>query len=142
MNNVDYSFGSAAGSDDRDSGTGNKREDYRLVGHASVTLELESGLPEASDEGADGPCTLQCRIRDLSARGLCLVVPQPLTKEALLPAKVTLHDGAEEFSLAVEVKWSRAGDRGHWLVGVEIQDSDDTSYVDWVEAIARVMTED
>jgi hypothetical protein len=25
---------------------------------------------------------------------------------------------------------------------VEIQDSDDTSYVDWVEAVARVMTED
>ncbi|MGM0767546.1 MAG: PilZ domain-containing protein [Pseudomonadota bacterium] len=142
MTNVDYTFGNRVVQDDDEAASGDKREDYRLSGRASVTLELESGLPEESGEPSAETRRLICRIRDLSARGLCLVVPEAVTPGALLPAEVALGDGPEEFALTVEIKWCRADERGHWLVGVEIQNSDDTSYLDWVEAIARVMTED
>jgi hypothetical protein len=65
-----------------------------------------------------------------------------VTVGALLPARVALGQNPESFELTVEVVWCRTESEGLSLVGVEIQDSDDTSYVDWVEAVARVMTED
>ena len=141
MNKVDYSFGESSDHDHDRNRTGDKRGEYRLAGSASVVLELESGEPDETGQGGTGAQTQQCRIRDLSARGLCLVTSQPVAVGALLPAFVTLVKGQDTYTLMVEVIWCRSDD-DRWLIGAEIQDSDETSYVDWVEAVARVMTED
>ncbi|MCK7550086.1 MULTISPECIES: PilZ domain-containing protein [Marinobacter] len=142
MSDVDYTFGNPNGPKRGDDGTGDQREDYRLSAIAVAVLELESGFPEESGQVRGSARTLSCRIRDLSAKGLCLVAPEAVTVGALLPARVALGQNPESFELTVEVVWCRTESEGLSLVGVEIQDSDDTSYVDWVEAVARVMTED
>lgn len=142
MSDVDYTFGNTNGPNGDNDGAGDQREDYRLSASAVAVLELESGLPEESGQEPVPARTLPCRIRDLSAKGLCLVAPEAVTVGALLPARVALGQNPESFELTVEVVWCRPESEGLALVGVEIQDSDDTSYVDWVEAVARLMTED
>jgi hypothetical protein len=41
----------------------------------------------------------------------------------------------------VEVVWCRASTETSWLVGLQILESDDTSYLEWVEAVAKAMSE-
>ncbi|MEX2475557.1 PilZ domain-containing protein [Marinobacter sp.] len=142
MGNVDYNFGDQPGMGNGESEGEDNREDYRLSGSASVRLELESEMPDADGRALNESRTLVCHIRDFSAQGLCLIVPETLTPGALLSACVSLGAGQDEFALTVEVVWCRADDNNLSLAGVEIQDSDDTSYVDWVEAAARAMAED
>lgn len=142
MSDIDYTFGNTDGPDHDAVEDGDKREDYRLSGRAAAVLELESELPEENGQPRTKAQTLTCRVRDLSAKGLCLWSPEVLTVGALLPAHVTLGQIPGEFTLTVEVVWCRPQPGSVCLVGAEIQNSDDTSYVEWVEAVAQVMTED
>ncbi|WP_372971569.1 hypothetical protein [Marinobacter sp.] len=48
---------------------------------------------------------------------------------------------SEPFRLMVEVVWCRPADDTGWLVGLQILESDDTAYLEWVEAVARAMSE-
>lgn len=135
MNDADYTFG-----DHEDVPLGrDNREEYRLTGSAQVTLELESGLPES---GQPPSRTLVSRSCDLSAKGIRLETREALPEGALLPAWVALAGEPEPFALTVEVVWCRASSSGSYLAGLQIVDSDDSSYVDWVEAVARAMGED
>lgn len=138
MSNVDYNFGN---NEDVPAGK-DSRGDYRLSASACATLELDSGMPGSPGGLSSGSRTLECRIRDFSAGGLCLVTPQPVTTGALLSASVTLGRERPTFHFTVEVVWCREGSPGEWLVGIGIQESDGTSYVDWVEAVSKVMIED
>ncbi len=87
------------------------RADYRLTARARAVLELESGLPEEET---------------------------PEARDALLPASVSLGNHNEPFTLMVEVVWCRPNESG-FLVGVRIIESDETAYVEWVEAVASAM---
>lgn len=134
MADNDYSFGTRnAPPVDQD-----KRADYRLTARARAILELESGLPE---EAASEARELVCGIRDISASGLCLYSGEPLSLGALLPVKVFLGNHAEPFGLMVEVVWCRPHESG-FLVGVRIIGSDQTAYVEWLEAVASAMAQD
>jgi hypothetical protein len=42
----------------------------------------------------------------------------------------------------VDVIWCRPTAYDHWLVGLRILESDDTAYLEWVEAVARAMSVD
>jgi hypothetical protein len=134
MADNDYSFGTRNEPPvDQDN-----RADYRLTARARAVLELESGLPEeASTEERE----LVCGIRDISTSGLCLTSDEPLSLGALLPASVLLGNHAEPFSLMVEVVWCRPNESS-FLVGARIIESDETAYVEWVEAVASAMAED
>lgn len=135
MIDTDYSFGS---SDGGARGQDN-RSDYRLTARARAILELESEVPGPAD-GRSGRALI-CRIRDISARGLCLFSSEPLSIGALLTASVSLGNQSEEFKLTVEVVWCRPNDSA-FLVGVQIIESDGTPYVEWVEAVASAMAEE
>lgn len=136
MSDIDYNFGN----DDEVSASGDNRSEYRLTGSAQVTLELESTEPES---GVDGPGkTLVSKTRDLSAQGFCLTTREPLMENALLSAWINLDGEPEAFQLTVDVVWCRPASAGQWLVGLRILESDDTSYLEWVEAVARAMSED
>ncbi|WP_418140062.1 PilZ domain-containing protein [Marinobacter sp. MA] len=111
------------------------RADYRLTARARAVLELESGIPEEETPEAR---ELVCGIRDISASGLCLSSGEPLSLGALLPASVSLGNHNEPFTLMVEVVWCRPNESG-FLVGVRIIESDETAYVEWVEAVASAM---
>lgn len=134
MADNDYSFGTrnepAAGQDNR--------ADYRLTARARAILELESDMPE---EATFEPRELVCGIRDISASGLCLSSEEPLSLGALLPASVFLGNHSESFDLIVEVVWCRPHE-ANFLVGVRIIESDETAYVEWVEAVASAMAQD
>jgi len=111
------------------------RADYRLIARARAVLELESGVPE---DNAFEAKELVCNIRDISASGLCLLAPEPVSLDALLPAVVSLGNHPEPFRLMVEVVWCRPHESA-FLVGVKIIESDQTAYVEWVEAVATAM---
>ena len=135
MSDIDYTFGNDDGGVSSDN-----RSEYRLTGSAQVTLELESAEPD-SPENAPGR-TLVSRTRDLSAQGFCLLTREPLTEHALLSAWIRLDGEPEAFQLMVDVVWCRPAGAGQWQVGLRILESDDTSYLEWVEAVARAMSAD
>ena len=111
-----------------------------MTGSAQVTLELESSEPDSSD-GAAGR-SLVSKTRDLSAQGFSLTTRERLLEHALLTAWVKLDGEAEPFQLTVDVVWCRPASADQWLVGLRILESDDTAYLEWVEAVARAMSED
>jgi hypothetical protein len=135
MSDIDYTFGNEDPSE-----SGDNRSEYRLTGSAQVTLELESTEPEAGEESSDR--ALVAKTRDLSAQGFSVTTREPLTENALLSAWIRLDGESDEFQLTVDVVWCRPASPGEWLVGLRIQESDDTSYLEWVEAVARAMSED
>ncbi|KPQ01459.1 PilZ domain-containing protein [Marinobacter sp. HL-58] len=136
MSDVDYNFGNYDDSPE----SGDNRSEYRLTASAKVTIELESAVPD--DAGDSASRTLVSRTSDLSARGIRLLTSEPLTTGAILPAWVNLEEISEPFRLMVEVVWCRpAEESGGWLVGLQILESDDTAFLEWVEAVARAMSE-
>lgn len=135
MSDIDYSFGDYDDSPE----SGDNRSEYRLTASARVAIELEASVPD--DVGDSDVRTLVSRTSDLSARGIRLATTEPLTTGALLPASVSLEEVSEPFHLMVEVVWCRPDDAGGWLVGLQILESDDTEYLEWVEAVARAMSE-
>lgn len=133
MADNDYSFGNG----DEKPEHGENRQEFRLTGNARVVLELESPSPE-DPEGLK----LTFNTRDISPTGIRLRSREPLTPQALLSARVELAGSGEVYPLTVEVVWCKPGTEGHWLVGLSIIESDDTAYIDWLEAVARAIGED
>ncbi|KMQ74518.1 PilZ domain-containing protein [Marinobacter subterrani] len=136
MTDKEYSFGTQNEPHiDRDN-----RSDYRLTARAQAILELESGLPGVAEDTGSSGQELVCQIRDISAGGLCLFSAEPVSLDALLPAMVFLGNHSQPFRLMVDVVWCRPQDNA-FLVGVRIIESDETAYVEWVEAVAAAMAE-
>ena len=135
MSDIDFDFGN----NEDASEFGDNRSEYRLTGSAQVTLELESGEPESEDDYSGRRLVL--KTRDLSAQGFSLTTPEPLTESALLTAWVRLDGEPEPFQLTVDVVWCRPAPAGRWLVGLRILESDDTGYLEWVDSVARAMSE-
>ena len=135
MEDTDYSFGSA---DIAPSGPEN-RADYRLTAKAVAVLELESGSPDVEGGESTPARKLACRIRDLSVSGLSLFSTEELTPGALVPAQVTLTSSSQALGLMVEIIWCRRELSG-FLTGVRILESDDTACVEWVEAVAGILS--
>lgn len=131
MNNkYPYAFGQDEFDPDRD-----QRNEFRLVGRASVSLELESVEP-----GSRGlPRAAAAESSDVSSGGLGVVTTEPLTPGALLPASIHLHDVHKTCSLTVEVVWCRPAESGGWQSGLKILETGDEDYVAWMDAVARAM---
>lgn len=134
MSDIDYTFGN-----DDPLESGDNRSEYRLTGSAQITLELESKEPDGGDDSRGR--TLVAKTRDLSAQGFSLTTREPLMENALLSAWLRLDGEPEAFQLTVDVVWCRPASPGEWLVGLRIQESDETSYLEWVEAVAKAMSE-
>ncbi|MDC0661856.1 PilZ domain-containing protein [Marinobacter sp. SS21] len=118
--------------------TSEKRTDYRLTGKVNVFLELDSGDPDVGD----GITRLEAFSTDLSIAGLRLQCRQPLQEGALLPATVSLVCAKEPFRLMTEVIWCRAVEERCWAAGLKILESDETSFLEWVEAVGLAMGQD
>lgn len=117
-----------------------KRQDYRLTARARAWIQHESPEPGADEPELAGTATLECQIRDISARGLSLACAEPLKVNSLLMANVSLGHQPKGFQLMIEVMWSRKADTGY-LVGIRVLESDDTDYLDWLEAVATALSE-
>ncbi len=118
--------------------TSEKRTDYRLTGKVKVLLELDSGDPDVGN----GIAHLEAFSTDLSVAGLRLKCRQPLREGALLPATVSLQCAEGNFVLMTEVIWCRAMGGQCWAAGLKILESDETSYLEWVEVIGLAMGQD
>ena len=79
-------------------------------------------------------------MRDISARGISLLCEASLSIGSILVAEVSLGEHAEHFRLSVEVMWCREAEWGY-LIGVRVLESDETDYLDWIEAVARALSE-
>jgi len=134
MQDTDYTFGTP---DDPASGQ-DKRMQYRLTARAQVMLELEAGYPASEGVVASPLRKMVCGVRDISASGLCLLTEQELSVGALYPISVKLVNHVEPFVLMVEVSWCRPAEDG-FRVGVRIIQSDQTTYVEWAEAVASAI---
>ncbi|HTN32856.1 MAG TPA: PilZ domain-containing protein [Marinobacter sp.] len=134
MADTDYSFGNL----DESPQEPDNRSDYRLTARAKAILELESQVPGTDTDGGRNE---ECRIRDISAQGMSLLSRESLPVGALLSALVLLDHHSEPFKLTVEVIWCQP-DGSRFLVGVKILESDETAYVEWVEAVASALASD
>ena len=72
--------------------------------------------------------------------GFSLISREPFTQGAILSASVDLANGASTYGLTIEVKWCRPVEQGY-LVGVGVLESDETDYLEWMEAIADALAE-
>lgn len=131
----DYRFGQEASVPDG----ADKREDYRLSARASARLHVESaepsGLGGVSLEGS----VRTCEVRDLSASGMSLVTSEALRIGSLLTAEVHLSGQQKSLKLTVEVVWQKA-EGARYLNGVRVFDSDETDYLNWLEAVAEAFS--
>ena len=131
MNSKDpYAFGSNELEPDQD-----QRDEFRLVGRASVTLELES--PEPGQAGQ--PKVSEAASSDVSPGGLRVVTDEPLTAGALLPASIQLQGAEQACRLTIEVVWCRAAEPGSWQSGLKILDTGDSDYLAWMDAVSLAM---
>lgn len=131
MNNKDlYAFGNDELEPDQD-----QRDEFRLVGRASVTLELESAEPGEAGQ----PRVAVASSSDVSPGGLRVITAEPLTPAALLPASIQLHGAGQACPLTVEVIWCRVIDEGSWQSGLKILDTGDSDYLAWMDAVAQAM---
>lgn len=133
----DYAFGLE---DELPSGK-DLREDYRLTARARAWILPESPEPESDPSTLDGVSgRLECQVRDISARGISLLCEASLSIGSILVAEVSLGEHAEHFRLSVEVMWCREAEWGY-QIGVRVLESDETDYLDWIEAVARALSE-
>lgn len=128
-----YSLG-VAGKDAED----DQRSEFRLTGRARVALQLEAPNLDEGDPGK----TIVCHTQDLSSSGVRVQTREPVPVGALLPISVAFEGGQIVYELTGEVVWVERRKSGFWIVGVQILESDDTSFMEWVDAVARAMTED
>ncbi|MEC7815642.1 MAG: PilZ domain-containing protein [Pseudomonadota bacterium] len=131
MTDRDYEFGTNTGIAGRD-----QRDDYRLVARATARVQAESVEPSSAPELPAR--ALECQIRDISSRGFRLVSAEPFPVGALLATEAALGKWPQPFALTIEVVWCRQTEEGY-LSGIQIVPSDDTDYVEWVEAVAEVL---
>lgn len=117
-----------------------KRSEYRLSGRASVLLELEAADPDDGDHGQ--PRTLTAQTHDLSATGMRIITAEPVTLGAILPIQVQLAGDDARYQLIAEVVWCERRSSAHYAVGLNVLDSDGSSFVDWMDAVARAMVQD
>lgn len=134
MSQQDYSFGSSEsqGQDE------DQRSEFRLTGRATLTLELETPEP---GEMPSPEARVVCHSHDLSVNGVRVFTDTALPVGALLPVTVTLAGAGGAHDLMMEVVWSEVRE-GRWASGLRIMPSDDSSYIDWVDAMAQAMIQD
>lgn len=137
MTDQNYTFGTGPelprGHDDRTA--------YRLTARAMVGIQLEAAEPNpGSLPGGDKPRMTQCRIRDISTDGFSLLAREPLTADSILGASIDLGNGKAPFQLMIEVVWCRPVPEGY-LVGVRVLESDETDYLEWMDAVAEALAE-
>ncbi|MGC8119009.1 PilZ domain-containing protein [Marinobacter sp. VGCF2001] len=137
MSDEDYAFGTES---ELPSGR-ELREDYRLTARARAWVTLESPEPDREPLMADSETVrLECQVRDISARGISLLCETGLAMGAIVAAEVRLGEHSRPFSLSVEVVWCRQAD-WEYLIGVRVLESDDTDYLDWIEAVATALAD-
>lgn len=113
-----------------------QRSEYRLTGRATVALELEAADPDSGR--SERMVTFQ--TKDLSLHGIRLETSEPVQVGALLPATVCLDTSNETFQLVTEVIWCQAQGDARWAVGLKVVESDETSLLDWLEALATALS--
>lgn len=128
-----YSLGVAGKDAEHD-----QRSEFRLAGRATVALQLEAPNLDEGDPGK----TIFCHTQDLSSSGVRMQTREQVPVGALLPLWVTFEGEQTVYELTGEVVWVESRESGYWIVGVQILESDDTSFVEWIDAVARAMTED
>lgn len=128
--NDTYAFGRQELEPERD-----QRDEFRLVGRAGVTLELESAGPGETQSAR----VVAAESSDVSSGGLRVITGEPLTPGALLPAAIRLQPAGAVCSLTVEVIWCRALGDECWQSGLKILETGDDDYLAWMDAVARVM---
>lgn len=114
-----------------------QRGEYRLTARATVVLELESAMPD----GSRPALTETCHTQDLAVSGLGVQLSHRPETGALLPMEVWFDGGARSYRLMAEVIWSRQRQDQNWAVGLSVLGSDGAALVDWMDAVARAMSD-
>ncbi len=137
MTDQNYTFGTGPelprGHDDR--------ADYRLAARAVAGIQVEASEPlGAKMPGLAAQRIVECRIRDISTGGFSLVARETLSEGSILTARVDLGNGKSPYRLTIEAMWCRPVSQGY-LIGVRVLESDETDYLEWMDAVADALTE-
>lgn len=115
-----------------------RREEIRLSTLCRVYLHV----PDERDLEADHSDEIEeCETIDFSSNGVQVRLSRALVQGAILPVLVYVNE--ERFSLISEVMWCRKDQAGAgYLVGLHLLDSDDSSSIEWKEAMIRWLEAD
>lgn len=116
-----------------------RREEIRLSTICRIFLhvpvEEDDEIPQEYQE------IDECETIDFSSNGVQVRLSKPLVQGAILPVFVDVN--GESFSLICEVMWCREDkDSAGYLVGLHLLDSDDSSAIEWKEAMIRWLEAD
>ena len=100
-----------------------KQQSYAV----QLKIVFSSDNPRALGQVLDGSTV------DVSASGLRLAMPQPLSVGSTIDIKVTLDRDFREYYLSAVVRWCKEMDDGSYQAGAELQDVSDmpTDYRAW-----------
>lgn len=117
------------------------RADYRLTARAVAAIQMEASEPMASPpSGMPGQRVLECRIRDISTGGFSLTARGAFAEGSILSSRVDLGNGKAPYQLTIEAVWCRPAEQGY-LIGVRVLESDETDYLEWMDAVADALAE-
>ena len=135
MTDQNYTFGNGPelprGHDDRTA--------YRLTARAIAGIQVAAREP-SGEPGQDETRVVECRIRDISTDGFSLLAREAFTEGSLLSGRIDLGNGQTPYRLMIEVIWCRPVAEGY-LAGVRVLESDETDYLEWMEAVADALAE-
>lgn len=137
MTDQNYTFGTGPelprGHDDR--------ADYRLTARAVAGVQVETSEPlEPVIPGVADQRVVECRIRDISTGGFSLISREAFTEGSILTSRVDLGNGKASYRLTIEAMWCRPVNQGY-LIGVRVLESDETDYLEWMDAVADALAE-
>lgn len=112
-----------------------QRQEFRLTGRIWVDV-----LVEASQENFEER-SIRCSSSDISANGLRVYTPELLAEGSILPLVIALE--TTRFELMAEVKWcfpTQGQANSGYIAGFALYESDQTSILEWKEAIAHLLS--
>lgn len=113
-----------------------QRQEFRLTGRIRVDVEIEAA------EGQTPARLVHCSSSDISANGLRVNCADPLPEGAILPLFIQLE--GKRFQLMGEVKWCFPADaqpQPGYVAGFALYESDQTSILEWKEALVHLLAE-
>ncbi|UTA46945.1 PilZ domain-containing protein [Simiduia sp. 21SJ11W-1] len=117
--------------------THEQRQEFRLDKALTVFIELPAPMDQE-------PEIVISRCFDISANGLRVIADKALAQGAIVRASVQLpKNGAaiasKRCSLVAETKWARPqGERGEWLMGLALYESEDSDIAQWKTFVAEL----
>ena len=116
-------------------------DERRVEVRLNTICKVYIPIVEVTNGDDDQPEMICCDAIDFSTNGVQVKSEKAVPESAILPVVIDVND--QSFSLVCEVMWCRQkGPESPFLIGLHMLDSDDSSAVEWKEAMINWLSLD